>query len=714
MKSKLAVSIVLFVVSILLGQTDPKWETYLQTERAQLPADGDLLYDGSNLGAFRYGGAAGAVKKVVNADSTLPFGKAIQLTVKAAGANAWEPQFQTPRNNIPVNKGDVLFYIFYIRVIEAESEDGNGQGYFYVQKAGPPYTGLGSMNLAFKPAWRKIYVTAQAGDDYDINGMEATLHLGFLPQFVEIGGIIALNLGRDVDVRDLPQTPIDYDGMEADAPWRAEAAARIEKFRKGDITVLVKNKNGEPIKNAFVQIAMQKHAYGFGTFMSELALSNSPDAIKYKDEVLKLFNAATTPFYMGDGSWGWYASEFNQQRYIDLAAWLQEYGIPTKGHVLVWPAWNWMPPFLKDYENDPEGLRDAIDQHLKTLVPIGQEYGLVQWDVVNEPHINHDVMDVCGEEILAEWYKRVHEIDPKPRLILNEYNIIMGGGQAAFQDDLERYIRLLQDSDAPLGGIGLQCHFDANLAGIPTALATLDRFAKFDLPIQVTEFDIDILDEATQANYTRDFFTAVFSHPATDKIVMWGFWEGDQWKPNGAMIRTDWTPKPNYDVYIDLLFNQWWTDVQGKTWTAGSFKSRAFYGDYKISAEIDGVKVEKMISHREDDIDIEIVLPVTTTGVNNAQINPQDFHLSAVYPNPFNSQARIDFDLPFSGHVRMQIIDTNGRDVAILADSQAQAGQHSVVWAGENAAGEAVSSGVYFCRLSFNGSIKIAGLLLLK
>ena len=89
--------------------------------------------------------------------------------------------------------------------------------------------------------------------------MKATLHLGYLKQVVEIGGIIALNLGQNVDVDELPTSPIYYEGMERDAVWRAEAEQRINKFRKGDLQVFVKNKNGAAIKNAVVKVEMQKH-----------------------------------------------------------------------------------------------------------------------------------------------------------------------------------------------------------------------------------------------------------------------------------------------------------------------------------------------------------------------------------------------------------------------------------------------------------------------
>ncbi|MBN1561519.1 endo-1,4-beta-xylanase, partial [candidate division KSB1 bacterium] len=485
MKIKSAILLVVMMTTHLFSQTDAKFDAYLAAELASLPA-AQQLYNCANVGGYRYGGA-GAVKKIVNADSTLPFGKIVQLTVAAPGANSWEPQFQSPANTSAVHRDDVLFYILYIRVLESVDPTGNGKGFFYVQRNSSPWTSLGSSSLAFRPSWRKVYVVAQAGEDFPTGTMEFTVHLGYQSQKVEMGGIIALNLGQDVDIADLPHNPLYWDGMESDAAWRVDAVSRIEQYRKGDFKVLIVNQNGQAIKGATVKIEMINHAFGFGTFMSELALSNSTNAQRYKDEVLMLFNRATTPFYMGDGTWGWYGPGIAKIHYPALAQWLHDQNIPTKGHVLIWPSWTWMPPFFRDYENDPQALRAAIDEHLETLVPIGQEKGLVEWDVVNEPHINHDVMDICGQDIMVHWYKKVHELDPQPRLILNEYNILMGGGgDAAFQADFERYIELLLNSGAPLGGIGLQCHFDENLPGIPRVLEVLDRFAKYNLPIQIT------------------------------------------------------------------------------------------------------------------------------------------------------------------------------------------------------------------------------------
>jgi hypothetical protein len=57
------------------------------------------------------------------------------------------------------------------------------------------------------------------------------------------------------------------------------------------------------------------------------------------------------------------------------------------------------------------------------------------------------------------------------------------------------------------------------------------------------------------------------------------------------MIRRDWTTKPNYDAWNDLLFHQWWTDVRGTTDADGMFRTRGFLGDYEIEVTVkDGAR----------------------------------------------------------------------------------------------------------------------------
>src|ERR1039458_4820567 len=72
-------------------------------------------------------------------------------------------------------------------------------------------------------------------------------------------------------------------------------------------------------------------------------------------------------------------------------------------------------------------------------------------------------------------------------------------------------------------------------------------------------------------------------------FMIWGFWEGAHWEPPAAMIRLDWSTKPNYDAWNDLIYRQWWTDTSGVTGADGVFRTRGFLGDYDIEVTINGV-----------------------------------------------------------------------------------------------------------------------------
>ncbi len=52
------------------------------------------------------------------------------------------------------------------------------------------------------------------------------------------------------------------------------------------------------------------------------------------------------------------------------------------------------------------------------------------------------------------------------------------------------------------------------------------------------------------------------------------------------MIRRDWSAKPNLEVYKDLVFRQWWTDVKGVAGDDGALTVRGFLGDYEVEARV--------------------------------------------------------------------------------------------------------------------------------
>jgi len=88
--------------------------------------------------------------------------------------------------------------------------------------------------------------------------------------------------------------------------------------------------------------------------------------------------------------------------------------------------------------------------------------------------------------------------------------------------------------------------------------------------------------------------------------------------------------------------------------------------------------------------------------------------LLAPHPNPFNPSVTSPFRLPAAERLRLLVHDVAGRRVALLADREFAAGEHSLVWDGRDAAGRAAGSGVYFVRLEAAGVSESQKLVLLR
>jgi len=99
---------------------------------------------------------------------------------------------------------------------------------------------------------------------------------------------------------------------------------------------------------------------------------------------------------------------------------------------------------------------------------------------------------------------------------------------------------------------------------------------------------------------------------------------------------------------------------------------------------------------------MEIWINPHATAVEDKQRTslPTDFVLAQNYPNPFNPSTTIALSLPYRAHVRLEIFNTLGQIVRTLCDDVLPAGETLLVWDGKDSRGEAVSSGLYFYRLT--------------
>lgn len=82
-----------------------------------------------------------------------------------------------------------------------------------------------------------------------------------------------------------------------------------------------------------------------------------------------------------------------------------------------------------------------------------------------------------------------------------------------------------------------------------------------------------------------------------------------------------------------------------------------------------------------------------------ASVKPTTYALEQNFPNPFNPNTTIRFQIPNDEHVELKIYSILGREVRTLANKRYQAGKYTLVWNGRDNSGNPVSSGMYFYRI---------------
>ena len=83
-----------------------------------------------------------------------------------------------------------------------------------------------------------------------------------------------------------------------------------------------------------------------------------------------------------------------------LFQWMRSHNIPVRGHNLVWPGWRHLPTDMRTEASDHEALNRRIADHIRNEA--GKLAGQVEWDAINEPYLNNDLMRILGDEAMGE------------------------------------------------------------------------------------------------------------------------------------------------------------------------------------------------------------------------------------------------------------------------------------------------------------------------
>jgi GH35 family endo-1,4-beta-xylanase len=369
--------------------------------------------------------------------------------------------------------------------------------------------------------------------------------------------------------------------------------ARISEIRMGNI--IVKTSPGADVK-----IQQIRHEFLFGTAIPNQLAEKDRNAMSPEDRKMFLkileenFNYA-----VHENALKWYDCE-KELNIVDYSIadriWeiCDSLKISMRGHCIFWEKDEFVQNWLKELDNDK--LHTAVKQR---AIGVTSHFKgrITEFDLNNEMIHGNFFRRRLGFGIINEMAYMAKFGNPDIKLYVNDYGVLdMGYNASTYILQIENLLA----SGVPIDGIGCQGHLSMNTTDTVSAWKvqrTLDRLAKFNLPIKITECLFIYDDEKVQVEELRKLFPIYFAHPNVEAILMWGFWEKGHWQPKSAMYRTDWTPRPQALAYRDLVFNKWWTNISGKADEKGILKGKAFYGDYLI---ISNGKTKKVTLSKKD------------------------------------------------------------------------------------------------------------------
>jgi endo-1,4-beta-xylanase len=535
-----------------------------------------------------------------------------------------------------VSRGDVLMLQGNFSIIETETDAGaDGQAGIILTATSRAVRQLHNPQVEHRQIIiigsqkEMIRVAFRASRDFEAGELILVPNLAYFGRPILIADLEFSNFGGEADPDELTAAGISYAGQEADAPWREVAREKINQHRKADIKVTVVDRWGIPIPGARVTVEQQEHAYLFGTAVIGSRIVDAPrewtpesgmtteqwlsDNARYREELKRNFNTVVFENELKWPQWAGVRRDIHRQEWTaDALRWFREYNFTVKGHTMVWGSWRFSPEWLREKEDEPEALQRAAISHIRDIGHATADW-TQYWDVLNEPMSHRNLIEILGHEKVADWFREARKALPGNRLVMNEFDLVGNGGNPRRRASFLEFYHDLVKHGAEIDVIGFQGHFWSERFTAPEVVWEIidEVHGSTGLPIMISEFDTNFPNDRLQADYTRDFLTAWFAHPATEAFIKWGFWGGGHWMGDaGSMFRRDWSEKPNLAEWRNLIFNEWWTQESVESDEEGLAIVRAFKGRHHLSVThpTTGVTIYRDITLAEKGRAITVIL----------------------------------------------------------------------------------------------------------
>jgi hypothetical protein len=104
-----------------------------------------------------------------------------------------------------------------------------------------------------------------------------------------------------------------------------------------------------------------------------------------------------------------------------------------------------------------------------------------------------------------------------------------------------------------------------------------------------------------------------------------------------------------------------------------------------------------------------VIREISAVGERMGNAIPEHFYLAQNYPNPFNPTTELRYGITRAGHVTLTVFDVLGREVAVMVNGERSPGIYAL-----NFDGSALSSGLYFCKLTTPEGVQTRKMMLMK
>jgi endo-1,4-beta-xylanase len=379
-----------------------------------------------------------------------------------------------------------------------------------------------------------------------------------------------------------------------------DAKRRIKQVRQKDVELLVL-KDGKPVENAGVSIRMKNHQFLFGAVCYKYGTYESQEMNDlFTKQFTKLFNYTMVPYH-----WSWYEpkhQQYNEPYTSNLIKWAKANNIKRKLHALIWHE---LCPDWVTFDDDiTERYRERIS-HL--MANYGDDFDF--FDLANETTVNNRFDNPVSRwvnkmgpiNMMKFGTKLVRSYKPEAKLLYGDWNVHV--------EEYYDLLREMRENDVDIDIIGMQSHMHVDRWTQEETMRVMDRAAEFGWPIHfpecsvcsgkpvgVTNYSAGAVNQwieteedlYSQAEFARDFYTLVFSHPSTEALSWFDFTDHRWLGAPAGLVNDDLKIKPIYNTLYDLIHREWHTDADLVTGSSGICKTRLFFGNYYITVDIKG------------------------------------------------------------------------------------------------------------------------------